>query len=58
MLDNDLQQVAQNAIGVREFYARQIGGVTRDVREDEVTVLSGRFDSYILADYISRGVQP
>ena len=41
---------------MREFYARQIGGVARDVREDEVTVLGGGFDACILADYISRGV--
>jgi hypothetical protein len=55
-LDDNLQQVAENAVGVREFYSRQVGGVARDVREDEVTVLGGGFDPCILSDApLSRG---
>jgi hypothetical protein len=55
-LDDDLKQVAKNAVGVRELYARQVGGVTRDVREDEVAMLRGGFDACILADNIHRRV--
>jgi len=43
---------------VRELYTRQVGGVARDVREDEVTMLGGGFDACILADYVSRDVSP
>jgi len=35
-----LQQVCQNVVSVVEFDACQVGGITRDFRQDEIAVLS------------------
>ena len=57
-LDDDLQQIAQNAVRVVKFHSRQVGGVAGDVREDEVTVLGADFDERIISQSVSRRVLP